>query len=173
MLYKWGCTGVKTLISNSPCHEPSSLEQRHWHFVTTGTSYDTWTGNFFVANHVHPQYGTLLTLTSSIQQRYHVRVSLTATMCTVLCSTYVCSIRKYISNEPHGWFWGENVGVAHHELLEDVILDGASQLGLLRSLYKITRWCHITVNTYHMSFWMVPAGMNFVNSPAFFSDSAK
>lgn len=45
-----------------------------------------------------------------------------------LCSAYLGCVCKDVCNGVHGGLRGENVGVAHHELLQDVILNGPRQL---------------------------------------------
>lgn len=49
-------------------------------------------------------------------------------------STYLGRVRKDVSDGVHGGLRGENVGVAHHELLQDVVLNGPRQLGFGHAL---------------------------------------
>ena len=43
-------------------------------------------------------------------------------------------VLKDVSNDAHAGLWRVDVGVAHHELLEDVVLDSARELLLLHAL---------------------------------------
>ena len=40
-----------------------------------------------------------------------------------------------VGDDPHAWFRRIDVGVTHHELFEDVVLDGARQLTLVNPLF--------------------------------------
>ena len=39
-------------------------------------------------------------------------------------------VRDNVRNDPHRWFGRVNICVADHELLKDVVLNGAVKLGL-------------------------------------------
>ena len=43
-------------------------------------------------------------------------------------------VRDYVRNDPHRWFGRVNICVADHELLKDVVLNGAVELGLRNPL---------------------------------------
>ena len=48
---------------------------------------------------------------------------------------HMCAgVRNNIRHNPHRWFWRIDIGVADHELLEDIILDCAVELGLANAL---------------------------------------
>ena len=48
----------------------------------------------------------------------------------------LCAIREDVTHNPHRWARREDVGVADHELFEDVVLDGPSQLLRLDPLLR-------------------------------------
>ena len=56
------------------------------------------------------------------------------TVTQTLHAAHLRCVLKDVPNDFHGRLRRENVGVPHHELLEDVILNGASQLLLFGSL---------------------------------------
>lgn len=47
---------------------------------------------------------------------------------------YLGCVRKDVGDGMHGRFRWENVGIPHHELLQNVILDGSGELGLGHTL---------------------------------------
>ena len=51
-----------------------------------------------------------------------------------LPAAHLGRVLKDVPDDSDGGLWGEDVGVPHHELLQDVILNGASQLILFGSL---------------------------------------
>ena len=45
------------------------------------------------------------------------------------------SITKNVGDDPHAWTWWIDIGVADHELFQNVILNGSGQLRLVHALF--------------------------------------
>lgn len=56
--------------------------------------------------------------------------------------TNLRGVLKDVSNQLHGGGRGEDVCIAHHEFLQNVVLDGASQFCLSGSLHNTTTKKH-------------------------------